>query len=71
MSAKMFFLYPEQVKPLEKLCSDKVDGAYIVLSKTGDKGEFSHIAQYSGYYNNIKLITVKTEDLDKKLKVGY
>lgn len=40
----------------------KEDNAYIVLD---EYKEFSVIAQYSSLYDQVKIITVKTENLDK------
>ena len=60
--AKFTIIKQKTVDELSMLYHMKVDNAYIVLEEFN---EFSTIAQYSAKYNQVKLITVKTENLDK------
>ena len=44
----------------------KEDNSYIILD---EYKEFSVIAQYSSLYDQVKIITVKTENLDKSKRL--
>lgn len=60
--AKFTIIRRELVDELGMLYHMKVDNAYVVVEEFN---EFSTIAQYSAKYDQVKLITVKTENLDK------
>jgi len=62
-----FFLEDNHIALLSRLFRDCVDGAYFVLSSSRD---FSDIAQYSEKYQNVKVITVRTDNLDERLRIA-
>lgn len=65
--AKMFFLYNEQMKVLQRMLDKKEDSSYFVLY---EKNGFADIAQYSRNYDSLRLVCVPVAELDPKMKVG-
>lgn len=62
-----FFIEDKHIAALSRLFRDAIDGAYIVLASSRD---FSDIAQYSEKYQNVKVITVRTDNLDERLRIA-
>ena len=60
--AKFTIISKDKVDELLMLYKMQVDNSYIVLE---EYNEFSTICQYSSKYDQVKMITVKTENLDK------
>lgn len=60
--AKFTIISRDKVDELLMLYKMQVDNSYIVLE---EYNEFSTICQYSSKYDQVKMITVKTENLDK------
>ena len=67
--AKFTIIKRELVDELTMLYSMKIDNSYVVVE---EYNEFSTIFQYSKKYDQVKMITVKTENLDptKRLQEG-
>ncbi len=67
--AKFTIIKRELVDELKMLYSMKIDNTYVVVE---EYNEFSTIFQYSKKYDQVKMITVKTENLDptKRLQEG-
>lgn len=65
--AKMFFVYPEQLKVFQRLMDKKEDGTYFVLR---NEGGFCDIVQYCKYYDNLRIVCVQEGGLDVKMRVG-
>ena len=67
--AKFTVIKREMVDELNMLYAMKIDNSYVVVD---EYNEFSTIFQYSKKYDQVKLITVKTENLDpsKRLQEG-
>ena len=67
--AKFTIIKRELVDELNMLYSMKIDNSYVVVE---EYNEFSTIFQYSKKYDQVKMITVKTENLDptKRLQEG-
>lgn len=60
--AKFTIISKDKVDEILMLYKMQVDNSYIVLE---EYNEFSTICQYSSKYDQVKMITVKTENLDK------
>lgn len=67
--AKFTVLSKEVVDELTMLYQMRIDNSYIVVD---EYNEFSVICQYSSKYDQVKMITVRTENLDpvKRLRAG-
>lgn len=63
---KFFNLEEEHVKKIYALTKLKNDNQYVVLQH-GHR--FSDIAQWSDKYQNVRIITVPTEKLDRRLEL--
>lgn len=64
--AKMFFLSSEDISKIFELNEKGTDGQYIVLSS---KNGLSDIVQKCLDYDNVRIVTVPTNRLDKRLEV--
>lgn len=65
--AHMFFLEEQKIRLLQRLVKERIDGSYILLQKGH---EFSDIAQWSDKYQNVKLVCVRTSQLDESQRIG-
>lgn len=59
--AKFFNIEEKHMPGLSRLFRDKIDSQFIIL---GSANGFTDIAQYSTKYQNVRVITVRTENLD-------
>lgn len=62
-SMHFFYLEENRLNGLFKLFKNKQDGQYMVLNESNG---YSDIAQYSEKYQNIRIISVKTDHLKKE-----
>lgn len=66
MASKMFFLSKETLDGINYLFQKGTDGSYIVIN---EKNGFADIAQLCLDYDNVRLVTVRSDRLDKRLQV--
>lgn len=59
--AKFFNLEESAITGINRLWQRKYNNEYVVL---GQANGFTDIAQYSDKYQNIRIVTVRTENLD-------
>lgn len=62
-----FFIEENLLNPIGKLFVRKNDREYVVLAQSGG---FTDIAQYCSKYQNVKVVTVRTENLDSSNRVA-
>lgn len=65
--AKFYTLEERQVKRILTLFERKFNNEYVLLA---DSNGFSDIAQYSEKYQNVRLCTVRSENLDKDNRIA-
>ena len=63
----LFFLSKYQLVYLQVLFENRIDGQYCVLQE--DNG-FSDIVQYMAKWDDLKICTVQTKNLDINKRVG-
>lgn len=59
--AKFFNLEAEHVNSINKLIKNKRNNEYVVLAESNG---FADIAQWSDKYQNVRIITVRSANLD-------
>lgn len=64
--AKFTIIRKEKIAELEMLYHMKIDNLYVVVE---EYNEYSTIFQYSRKYDQVKLITVQTANLDPNLRL--
>lgn len=64
--AKFTIIRQEKITGLEMLYKMKIDNLYVVVEEFND---FSTIFQYSRKYDQVKMITVQTANLDPNLRL--
>lgn len=61
-----FFLEQLDLIKCKQLLDESIDGLYFILSKNE---KYSDIVQYSKKYDNLRVITVYSDNLDKNLEL--
>lgn len=64
--AKFTIIRKDKIAELEMLYHMKIDNLYVVVE---EYNEYSTIFQYSRKYDQVKLITVQTANLDPNLRL--
>lgn len=63
---KMILINQDSMESMNIINKLKVDNMFVVLEEYNG---FSTIAQYSKKYNNFHVVSVKTENLDRKMEL--
>lgn len=65
--AKFFNLEAEHINSINRLIQNKRDNEYVVLSEANG---FTDIAQWSDKYQNVRIVTVRSVNLDWKYRLA-
>lgn len=64
--AHMFFVQAEQIRKIEEVALNRIDGQYFVIQESNG---WCDIAQWSDKYQNLKILVCKRDSLDERKRL--